>query len=305
MKVLITGSCGFIGSNLSRSLISKGYDVVGLTSSGRTTNVTDLLGNDKFRLVKGDVRDEGFIDRLLAKEKPTVVYHFAARLPDKGECPPLETFEVNALGTLNILESSSSHGVKHFLFGSSMSVYSEPPIYLPVDENHPTEPATAYGVTKRVGELYCGLYSERIKTTVLRFGGAYGPGMENGRAVGNFIRQALKGEPLTLHGNGKQSSDYSYVGDFVDASIAAIESGKGGTFNIGGGRKTSVLELAEEIIRLTGSKSSANQTKECTNRPFDFFMDIKKAKKYLHYRPHTLCEGLAIYVEYLRGNYCL
>ena len=173
-----------------------------------------------------------------------------------------------------------------------MSVYSEPPQYLPVDETHPTNPLTIYGVSKLTGELFCNAYSKDIDITILRYGGAYGEGQHKHNAVYRFIKQAQNNQPITIYGNGRQTTDFIHISDIVNGTILVMEKNKPGTYNLGSGEETSIKELAKKIVKLTNSESKIFLDKKNTNRPFRFVLDVKKARKSFGYSPLSLSKGL-------------
>lgn len=248
-NILITGSRGFIGTHLCRGLIREGYTVLELTDDIRNINIISA----------------------------PIVIHLAAILPQNSNDPFL-LFDINARGTLKLLEAAHRGGVKQFIYASTMSVYSEPQ-YLPVDEKHPTHPTTIYGASKLAGEVMCGAYSNLMDITILRYGGAYGEGQHEHTAMYKFTAQAKKNEPITIYGDGSQTSDFTHIGDIVRGTILAIGK-KPGIYNIGSGKETSVKELAEKIIKNTKSKSEI-VFQDKTDRPFRFYMDITKAKNEL------------------------
>ncbi|MFC1964610.1 NAD-dependent epimerase/dehydratase family protein, partial [Chloroflexota bacterium] len=204
---------------------------------------------------------------------------------------------INAEGTLNVLNAAYLNNVDKFIYSSSMSVYSEPPRHLPVDECHPVQPSTIYGVAKLAGELYCNVYCKAMDIVVLRYSGAYGKGERESNAVHTFISQALENKPITIHGDGSQTSDFIYIDDAVQGTLLALENDKPGIYNIGSGEELSVHELAERIINLTNSKSKIILTNYDSERPFRFVLDITKAREAFDYSPRSLDEGLGIYMK--------
>ncbi|MFH1671325.1 MAG: NAD-dependent epimerase/dehydratase family protein [Candidatus Portnoybacteria bacterium] len=277
INILVTGATGFIGSHLRKELIKKRYNVF---------------------LFKGDIRNLGLLKRTIKKHQIKIIFHLAAALSHGDNLnDPFLLFDVNARGTLNLLNAAYLNKVKKFIYISSSSVYSEPPEYLPVDESHPTCPSTIYGISKLEGELYCNVYSKVMNVTVLRYCGAYGKGQDEHYATYRFVKQALKNEPITIYGDGKQSSDFTYVGDIVRGTILAMEKNKPGIYNISSGKEASIRELAENIIGITGSKSKIILTGKNTDRPFRFVQDIKKARKTFGYSPLSLKEGLSKYIS--------
>ncbi len=293
MSILVTGSTGLVGSNLCRKLVSDGQQVIGLTHTRKNQIIDFLLGHKNFKIFTNDIRDKE-IGNIIKQNNIKTVFHLVAQMPYS---PKNSLMEVNMQGTLNMLEVSLVNGVENFIFASSMSVYSEPPQYLPVDENHPTQPLTVYGKTKMASEEYCGNYSKDMMIVILRYSGIYGNGMTEKRAVSEFIQCALSNQPIEIFGDGKQSSDYVYVDDIVQGTVLAWEKKKSGIFNIGSGQEAKTTELADKIIKIIGSKSKSILAGVKVDRPFRFVLDISKAKKYLGYSPHSLEYGLTSYIK--------
>ena len=295
MNTLVTGTTGFIGSHLCKELIQRGYTVFGLSRSGRIHNIKPLLNRKEFHLQIGNIQDVRFLSDIIRVNNIKVVFHLAAQLPqNKGLDNPFQYFDINARGTLNLLSAAYLNGVDKFIYASTISVYSEPPMYLPIDEKHPVQPSTIYGVSKLEGELYCNIYSKTMNIAVLRYGGAYGNGQPKHKVVPAFISQALNNRPITIYGDGTQTSDFVYVGDIVQGTLLALEKSKTGVYNIGSGEDMCIRNLAERIIELTNSKSEIIFTNKSTDRPFRFVLDITKARKELGYSPRSINEGLSM-----------
>lgn len=297
MSILVTGATGFIGSYLCRELLNRGFKVNALTHSGRTDNIKDLLANQNFHLHTGDIQNTGMLNSLLIKNNVETVFHLAAKLPaDTDKENLLPSFNVNATGTMSVLQASAACRVKTFIYTSTMSVYSEPPEYLPVDEAHATKPSTIYGIAKLTGELCCRLYEKDMKIIILRYGGVYGKNHGEPDAVAIFTKQALSNQPLTIYGDGKQSSDFMYIGDAVEGTLLAWMKNAAGVYNIGSGQETSVHKLAQLILEESGIKSEIILTGERTDRPFRFVLDISRARKSFGYTPRNIEEGLRRYL---------
>jgi len=298
MNTLVTGATGFIGSHLCKELIQRGHTVFGLSKSGRTDKIKSLLNQKKFHLKKGDIRDEIILSEIIKDNKIKVIFHLAAQLPHAEDLKnPFLCFDINVRGTLNLLNAAYLNNISYFMYGSTMSVYSDPPDYLPVDENHPVQPSTVYGVSKLTSEFYCNLYSKFFNVVILRFSGVYGWGQSKHNAIPRFINQALSNKPITIYGDGMQTSDYVYIEDVVQAILLACEKNKTGIYNIGSGEEISVKDLAKRIVSYLNSKSELVLTGIDTDRPFRFFFDIKKSQKDLNYSPCLLNEGLPKYLS--------
>lgn len=301
MNVLVTGATGFIGSHLCRELIHRGHYVLALSYSGRTHNINSLLSLKEFHLQRGDIRDADMVRDMIKNNQIKAVFHLAAKLPGDDDIHnPFLCFDTNARGTLNVLNAAYLNGVEKLIYSSTMSVYSEPPQYLPVNESHPVQPSTIYSIAKLVGELYGNFYSKAMSIVVLRYSGAYGRGERQSNAIPTFINQALNNRPITIHGDGAQTSDFVFIDDIVQGTLLAWEKAQPGIYNIGSGQEMSVRELAKQVINITNSKSEIVLSGEDTERPFRFFLDVTKAQKVLGYSPCSLDRGLRLYLEELK-----
>jgi UDP-glucose 4-epimerase len=243
-KVIVTGGAGFIGSHVVDTLIKQGIEVIILDnlSTGKKENI-----NPKATFIKCD----------LTKDKPLfrdvdVVFHLAAT-PQVQYSMENPTDNNNIDSLINILELSKKNGVKRFIFSSSSSVYGNPN-YVPINENHPTNPLSPYALHKLVGEQYCKLYSEvyDLDTVCLRYFNAYGDRMPNKGAyrsvISIFKEQHSKKQPLNIVNDGEQRRDYVHVDDIVNANILCANSTKklnGDIFNVGTGKSYSVNEVAD------------------------------------------------------------
>lgn len=290
MTTLITGASGLIGSRLCETLAGSGEAVVGLVH--RRSNPLREPVTAELCSVERSTDAESVIGYY----KPDTVFHFAAHLPST---PNPDFIRVNVIGTSNLLDACYRNGVKNFIYASSMSVYSTPPKYLPVDENHPTQPDDTYGKTKFIGELLCTCYSKVMRTITIRFSSVFGLG-DKARVAHYFIQSALSGEAIQLDGDGSQSSDFIYVDDAVRGAMLVMERGKSGeVYNIGSGQETSVSELAEMIAGLGEPNVEVKLSGRPATRPFRFVADIEKARRELRYCPSGLVNGLRKYREEL------
>ncbi len=233
------------------------------------------------------------LTRLMLKLKPQVVYHLAAdnRVTSSAQA----TLKSNVIGTFNVLEASRLAKIKQFIFTSSAAVYGESK-QLPIKESWPKRPISAYGLSKLTDELYCRLFQENFSTTIFRFANVYGPGQSSaaeGGVVAIFIRRILDGQPMVVYGTGKQTRDFVFVGDVVDALVAALNRRQATTLNIGSNQPTSINQLISLLSKFTGKKAKINYRPK---RPVEiekslFSFDQAKAK--LKWRPRTsLEEGL-------------
>ena len=259
MRVLVTGSAGFIGYHLCRKLLDIGLEVYGIDnlSRGLKERVNELV-NLGLKFYRGDVRDYNFINNIVSKVD--VVVHLAALISaEESFKEPILYNDVNVNGTINLLLASIRNKVKSIIYASSAAVYGNP-IRLPIDENHPLNPLSPYGVSKLAGEYYVKLLSERhgLRYVILRLFNVYGPGQTGEGAIQIFIKRALKNEDIYIYGDGNQIRAWCYVDDFADGLLRTIEDPKaiGESFNIGNARVvTTIYGLAQAVCRILESKS--------------------------------------------------
>jgi len=294
-RILVTGGAGFIGSSLVERLIEEGHDVVVLDnfSTGTTGNLEMYLNNRSLHVVRGDIRNPRAVKKAL--KEATTVFHLAALVdvPISVKNPILNN-DVNVGGTLSVLEASVAESVDRFIYISSCAVYGEAR-YLPINEEHPTMPLSPYGVSKLAAENYCRNYHEirGLKTCCLRFFNVYGYRQHAGSysgVISKFIRKIQGCESPVIYGDGKQTRDFVYLEDVIDACLLAMESARtdGGTFNIGTGKPTTITQLAEMIIELSGKTSLGPVYKKPRKGDVEnSYADINMARKSLNFKPKT------------------
>ena len=264
MRALVTGGAGFIGSNLVDALLARGDEVavVDDLSTGRRENLDSALGNGA-TLVEADIRDRAAMEELAGREKPEVVFHLAAQIDvRKSIADPAWDASINVGGTANVLEAARLAETGRFVFVSTGgAIYGEGEGQrLPLGEDAPVEPFSAYGQSKFAAEGYLGLY-ERLygmSTVALRLGNVYGPRQDplgEAGVIAIFCGRLRAGERPTVFGDGRQTRDYIYVGDVVSAALAAAGSEATGAINVGTGVETDVLELARALGELGGAES--------------------------------------------------
>lgn len=310
MRVLITGAAGFLGSHLSDRFLAEGHSVIGMDNliTGSTANIEHLAGRDDFHFVKHDVTNfiyvEGPLDAIL---------HFASPASpiDYLELP-IPTLKVGALGTHKVLGLAKAKGAR-FLLASTSEVYGDPLIH-PQTEDYwgnvnPIGPRGVYDEAKRFAEAITMAYHRyhHVDTRIVRIFNTYGPRMrlEDGRVVPNFIAQALRGEPLTVYGDGSQTRSFCYVADLVDGIYRLLMSNEVEPVNIGNPSEMSILQFAEKIIELTGSGSEITFVTPTDMRikddPKVRQPDISKARRILNWEPRvSLDEGLHQTIEYFK-----
>ena len=271
-KYVVTGGAGFIGSHIAEYLSGKGNEVCVLDSL--RTGLKPNLNNLNVHFIEGDVRDKSLLDEVV--KNASAVFHLAALVSVPESLQKIkECIDINAIGTINVLEAAKRTGNCKVILSSSSANYGNNPELPKIETMYP-EPMTPYAVTKLDGEYYLKMYLEQwgVPTASLRYFNVFGP-RQNPKsayaaAVPIFINNALNNQPLTIHGDGTQTRDFIYVKDVVRANILASEKGSG-TYNVALGNSTSIIQLAEQIIEITNSKSEIKFLEERSG-------DIKHSK---------------------------
>jgi UDP-glucuronate 4-epimerase len=317
--VLVTGGAGFIGSHLARRLLARGERVTVLDDfndfyppARKRRNVALLAAaaapadvSDRLRVVEGDIRDATLLDRLFAAGGFDAVVHLAARAgvrPSLRE--PVLYEDVNCIGTLRLLEAARRHGPRHFLFGSSSSVYGING-KLPFSEDDEVNlPISPYATTKRSGELLCfnyhHLYDMRI--ACLRFFTVYGPAQRPEMAIHKFTDLLARGEPVPMFGDGNSRRDYTYVDDIVDGILATLAlAPEFEILNLGGADTTALVDL---VLWLAEELAVEPRIQYLPAQPGDVpitYADVGKAARLLGYAPKVpIREGLRRFVRWYR-----
>jgi UDP-glucose 4-epimerase len=298
-KVLVTGGAGFIGSNLVDKLsIENSVIVLDDLSTGSLSNLEE--SKNRITFVKGSVLDKALLKSLVNKVQ--YVFHLAACVGNlKSIEDPLFDMEVNVRGTLNVLQACIQSGIKRMVYSSSASVFGEAR-YLPIDEEHPLDPESPYGVSKLAAERYCIAFQKvyGLPTVALRYFNVYGP-RQGGSAYPNviavFFRKIKEGESLTVFGDGTQTRDFVFVGDIVRANIMAAThpAAIGQVFNIASGRENSVNHLVDLIPKITGHSGDVVHAEPRVGEVLRSLASIAKVQKTLGYEPATdLEKGLRL-----------
>lgn len=309
MKCLVTGGAGFIGSHIVERLLRQRHDVICLDNFNpyynpeiKERNISPFLREKNFTLVRGDIRERSLVDSALCDVD--VIFHEAAQAGVQASTEkPYQSHEINATGTLNLLESAVKANVKRIICASSSSVYGNIE-YLPFKEDNPTYPVSPYGVSKLMAEHYCRVFSDLygLPSVILRYFTVYGPRMRPDLAIHIFTTRALSNEPLTIFGTGDMTRDFTYIDDIIDANMMSLVYGNG-LYNIGGGHRISILELAEKIIKMTESSSRIQHTESRKGEAEHTYADITKAQNELGWRPHiSLDQGLEKYIKWVISN---
>ena len=253
MKVLITGGCGFIGSNLAEEL-SKEHDVVILDdlSTGRIENIEDI----DVKFIDGSVTDLEIL-KDICRDVDFIFHQAAISSVQRSIEDPLSTNEVNVKGTLNVLIAARDSNVKKVICASSSSIYGNTP-HFPLKENMKPDPQSPYAVTKLTGEYYCNIFNEihSLETVSLRYFNVYGPrqdpSSDYAAVIPKFITRLLNNKPPIIYGDGEQTRDFVYVQDVVQANILAMETDASGVLNVASGKQITINGLADIIMGITG-----------------------------------------------------
>ena len=306
-RAVITGGAGFLGSHLSDRLLAEGYDVVAVDNlvTGSRDNIAHLSGNPKFEYLNIDI-----IQPYTVPGPVDLVYNFAspASPVDYLELP-LETLLVGSIGTHNTLELAREKGAR-FLTASTSEVYGDPTVHPQPEEYfgnvNPHGTRAVYDEAKRYSEAVTFAYRRKfdMDAKIVRIFNTYGPRMriKDGRVVPAFISQALRGEPLTIFGDGKQTRSFCYVSDLIDGIYKLSVSEHSGPINVGNPIERTMLQFAEEILKATGSKSTIIHLPLPTaDDPKQRRPDITKARALLGWEPVvTLEEGLKDTIAYFQ-----
>ena len=304
-RVVITGAAGFIGSHLSEALLDRNYSVIGIDNllTGDIDNIAHLSGRD-FLLIKHDVTNYITVDGPV-----DFVFHWASPASPIDYLDfPIPTLKVGALGTHNALGLAKAKGAR-FILASTSEVYGDP-LEHPQEESYwgnvnPIGPRGVYDEAKRFAEAMTTAYHRfhGIDTKIVRIFNTYGPRMRvrDGRAIPNFISQALCDEEVTVYGNGNQTRSFCYISDLVTGLVALAESDVNSPVNIGNPTEMTILQLAENIIKATNSSSHIVHKGLPTDDPQIRQPDTTRARTLLNWEPLVPIDaGLSITIEYFR-----
>ena len=305
-RILITGGAGFLGSHLCDRLIEQGNDVLCLDNffTGSKDNVAHLLANPKFELIRHDIINPIFleIDEIYNLACPASPVHY--------QYNAIKTVKTNVMGAINTLGMAKRLNAK-ILQASTSEVYGDPDVH-PQKEDYwgrvnPIGPRSCYDEGKRAAECLMMDYHRQnsVKVKIARIFNTYGPrmAMKDGRVISNFVVQAIKGENITVYGNGSQTRSFCYVDEMIDGLIRLMESDDGflGPVNLGNPDEFTILDLAKTVIRMTGNRSKIVFKPLPEDDPMQRNPDISLARKVLGWEPQVkLEEGLARTIEYFR-----
>ncbi len=309
---LVTGGAGFIGSNLCEALLSMGYTVRCLDnlSTGKFENIEPFMKDEKFTFIEGDIRD---LDTCMAAtESVTYVLNQAAwgSVPRSIEMPLLYE-DINIRGTLNMMEAARQNGVKKFVYASSSSVYGDHPV-LPKKEGCEGKVLSPYALTKKVGEEYGRLYKELygLDTYGLRYFNVFGrrqdPNGMYAAVIPKFIKQLMNGEVPTINGDGRQSRDFTYIDNVIEANLKAClasSEAAGEAFNIGAGGREYLIDVYDALCDALGTKVEPNFGPVRKGDIRDSNADISKARELLGYDPEfDFDKGIHLAIDWYKKN---
>jgi dTDP-glucose 4,6-dehydratase len=313
MRILITGAAGFLGSHLCERLINEGHEVVGMDNfiTGNPGNLAHLSSNSRFSFIRHDVSSFIFVPG-----KVDAVLHFASPASPNPKSPygyvnlPIQTMKAGALGTHNTLGVARANDAR-FLLASTSEIYGDP-LEHPQSESYwghvdPIGTRSVYDEAKRFAEALTMAYHRfhGIDTRIVRIFNTYGPRMhlDDGRVVPNFIQQAIRGEPLTIYGDGLQTRSFCFVDDLVDGIIKLLYSNENMPVNIGNPAEITILEFAERINKIVGNKAGIvfKPSERLESDPQRRRPDISRAREVLGWEPHySLDEGINNTIPYFR-----
>ena len=308
MKTLVTGGAGFIGSNLVDALVARGDEVAVIDdiSTGKRENLEGALANGA-ELIELDVRDAAAVADAVGRVRPEVIFHLAAQIDvRKSVADPANDSRVNVEGTINVLSAARAAGVRRLINTSTGgAIYGEGQI-IPAPEDHPVAPESPYGLSKFCAENYCALFTRLhgLSTVSLRYGNVYGPRQDplgEAGVIAIFCGKLLEGGRPKIFGDGKQTRDYVFVGDVVDANLRAAESDVTGAFNVGRGVQTSVLDIVEALAAQSNNGFEADHAPARSGEVQHIALDPSHTKAELGWEAQVdLDRGLAQTLDSLR-----
>jgi len=310
MKILITGGAGFVGSHLCDKYTREGNVVLCLDNfmNGCLTNIRHLIGQKNFKLINGDIRNYDLLEKIASDVD--VIFHLAAQIHvDRSVIEPKLTYDINVLGTQNVLEVARTYDINKVIHASTSEVYGSA-LYSPMDEKHPLNATHPYGASKIGADRLCYSYIRTygMNICIMRPFNLYGPKQKDsgyGGAISIFTRRVLNNMPPIIYGDGEQTRDYTYVDDIVNAYDCILKSDRplDEPVNFGTGKEIKIVDLANTIIRLCG-KEGVLRPVFVSPRPGEvnrLIADISKAKE-LGWRPmYSFEEGLKRYIDWYRN----
>ena len=298
MNILVTGGLGYIGSYLCNKLSENNNNIIILDNFSNSLNT--IKEKEKIKIIEGDIRDKKIVDNMV--DDIDTIIHTAAQISVlKSIEDPIYDSDNNINGTLNILEAARESEIERFIYISSAAVYGVP-TYLPIDEEHITNPVSPYGLSKLTGERYSLLYHDLygLPITCIRPFNIFGPGqMKNSYSgvITKFMENIKNGDSPIIFGDGNQTRDFVYINDVVDAILLIMKNNNtiGQVFNIGSGSPINIKDLAETIIKISGKDIYPKFKKSRIGDIDESYADITKARKILGYDPkYSLESGLRL-----------
>lgn len=309
MRMLITGGAGFIGSYLCEKYTKDGHTVLCLDNflSGNLLNVRHLLGCRNFKLIEGDIRDFALLERI--GHDLDAIFHLAAQIHvDRSNVEPRLTYEINVMGTQNVLEIARIYDVKKVIHTSSSEVYGSAQ-YVPIDEKHPLDAPHPYGASKIAADRMCNAYvvTYGMDISIPRFFNIFGPRQRDigyGGVISIFTRRVLNNMPPVIYGDGTQTRDYTYIEDAARAfDLVLNHESKLEPVNIGSGKEVSILDLANMIIELCGKKGEIQpvHVEPRIGEVKQLIADTRKAKKVLGWETkYDFKKGLKTFIQWYK-----
>lgn len=297
MKILITGGAGFIGSNLCKRLVEDGHEITVLDNLLRGNKIDPEVFK-KIHFIKGDVRNFSIVKT--ASKGVDVIYHFAAVLGvDVVADNPVETMDVEVIGTRNVVQAAQENNVSKILYASTSGIYGHSAIENALTEEVLVDPRTSYAMAKRYNEIYLGSHNQEkgLNAISLRFFNVYGANQDNRMVIPRFIEQASKNEAITVYGNGEQTRDFTYIDDTIEACVRLMDVKGYHIVNIANEEEWNVKTLAEHILQITNSSSEIAYI-DAPKKRYDYEVErrvgsSKKLMELVNYKPSTpLLEGL-------------
>ncbi|ULL19023.1 NAD-dependent epimerase/dehydratase family protein [Paenibacillus sp. H1-7] len=305
MNILITGGAGFIASHIVDRLVGHGH-VVSIIDNLSTGNMDEL--SDFASFYHCSIMDDE-IESIFQKVQPEVVFHHAAQIDVQTSLSqPVLDAEINILGTIKLLEQCKKYGVRKIIYASSAAVYGTPE-YLPVDERHPVQPLSFYGISKHTPEHYIEVFSKLsdLDYTILRYANVYGIRQDprgEGGVISIFVNKLLEGRTPIIFGDGEQTRDFIYVKDIVEANIAALEKGSKGIYNISCNEQTTVNQLLKVMSEICNMPFEPQYLPPRSGDIIHSCLDNSAAKEELGWKPkYTLAEGLKETCDYYAKIY--
>lgn len=307
-KILVTGGAGFIGSNLTKKLVEDGHEVIVFDNLLRGNKISkEIMG--KITFIKGDIRN---FDALMKVTRDCdVIFHFAAVLGvDIVADNPVETMDVEVIGMRNVVNAALQNGIKKILYASTSGIYGHSAMEQAVTETVIVDPRTSYAMAKRYNEIYLGAVHEEkgLEAVSLRFFNVYGYNQDSRMVIPRFFEQALSNQDITVFGTGKQTRDFTYIDDTIEACIKLMENPCGcEIFNIANEREGCIEEVAMAIKEITGSKSNIIYV-EAPKKRYDYEVERRvgnshKLLKAIGFKPNTtLLDGLNLIYKINSGN---